>query len=145
MRLAVILATVLALPWLGAGSAEATDALLRRSPHRAPPAARTLPVLRAGDSTLDRDDRGHGPGRGDHGGHRPRPHHRPGVILVAPYRCWQPGFWTHQWVPQAYTYGTWVAGHWSPDGRWVEGHYVPYVHHAGYYRQVWVEGYWTAC
>jgi hypothetical protein len=64
---------------------------------------------------------------------------------VAPYRCWQPGYWTHQWVPQAYTYNTWVAGHWSPDGRWVEGHYVPYVHHAGYYQPYWVDGYWVSC
>jgi hypothetical protein len=75
-------------------------------------------------------------------GHR---HHRPGVVIVSPGRCWQAGHWTYQWVPQAYSYNTWVAGHWSPDGRWIDGHYAPGWYNGGYYQPLWVEGHWSAC
>lgn len=36
-------------------------------------------------------------------------------------RCWQPGYWTYQWVPAPGWYG------------------------GGYYQQVWVDGYWRRC
>jgi hypothetical protein len=139
VRILVLAAVGLTLPWLVPPAAQATDARLdrlNRPNHWAPPPARTPSVLRGGDPGIDHHDRRRGDGR-----HHPRP----GVVIMAPSRCWQPGYWTHQWVPQAYTYNTWVAGHWSPDGRWIDGHYVPYVHHAGYYQPFWVEGYWVSC
>jgi hypothetical protein len=142
---AVLAAIGLAFGAAAMSPAEATDARLdrlNRPNHWAPPPARTPSVLRGGDPGIQRHDGGHdGRRHWDHG----QGHHRPGVVFFGPRRCWQPGYWAQQWVPQAYTYNTWVAGQWSPDGRWVEGHYAPYVHHAGYYRSVWVEGYWTEC
>jgi hypothetical protein len=82
-------------------------------------------------------------------GHRPR-HQRPVIfvpqtVVVAPTRCWQPGYWTYQFVPQYYTYSAWVAGQWSPDGRWIEGHYAPAQYSSGYYQPLWVEGHYTSC
>ncbi len=140
-RILVLAAAGLALPWLATTPAEATDLRSLNSPnHWAPPPARTPSVLRGGDPRIDRHDRGRG--RHDHDGHR---RGRPDVVFVAPSRCWQAGYWAHQWVPQAHTYPTWVAGHWSPDGRWIEGHYVPYTHTTGYYHPYWVEGYWISC
>ena len=143
MRLVGILVLVvvgLALPCLAPHPADATDLRSLNSPnHWAPPPARTPSVLQGGDPKIDRFDRRW------HGGHDHGRWHRQGVVLVAPFRCWQSGYWTHQWIPRAHTYNTWVGGHWSPDGRWVEGHYVPYTHHTGYYQPYWVEGYWTAC
>lgn len=137
----LVLAGGMTLAWILAPPAEAGDVRLdldrlNRPNHWAPPPPKTPSTLRGGDPKIYND-----------GGRRhfPRGHHPRGVVIVAPQRCWQPGYWTHQWVPRSYTYNTWVAGHWSPDGRWVEGHYTPYVHHAGYYQPYWVEGYWTAC
>jgi len=77
-------------------------------------------------------------------------HHRPVIVVpqtvfVTPHRCWQPGYWTYQFVPQSYTYSTWVAGQWSPDGRWIEGHYAPAQYNSGYYQPLWVGGYYTSC
>jgi hypothetical protein len=139
-RILVLAAVGLAVPWLAAAPVEATDLRHLNSPnHWAPPPARTPSVLRGGDPRIDRDDRGRG--RHDHDGRHRRPH----VVFVSPSRCWQPGYWTHQWVPQAHTYNTWMAGHWSPDGRWIEGQYVPYTHTTGYYHPYWVEGYWVSC
>jgi hypothetical protein len=60
----------------------------------------------------------------------------PSPVYVAPARCYTPGYWSYQWVPQAGT--TWVPGHWSPEGTWVDGHYRAYS--TGYYQPVWVEG-----
>jgi hypothetical protein len=84
-----------------------------------------------------------------------RPGHRPGedravivvpqTVIVTPNRCWQPGYWTYQFVPQYYTYSAWVAGQWSPDGRWIDGHYAPAQYTSGYYQPLWVEGYYTSC
>jgi hypothetical protein len=87
--------------------------------------------------------------RDRHNGHRPR-HHRPVIVVpqtvvVTPNRCWQPGYWTYQFVPQYYTYSTWVAGQWSPDGRWIDGHYAPAQYSSGYYQPVWVGDYYTSC
>ena len=80
--------------------------------------------------------------RNGHGRHR----HGPStVIVVSPSRCWQAGHWSYQWVPQAYSYNTWVAGHWSPDGRWIDGHYAPAWYSGGYYQPLWVEGHWSHC
>jgi hypothetical protein len=81
--------------------------------------------------------------------HRHRPGHPvlviPQTVFVTPNRCWQPGYWTYQFVPQYYTYSAWVAGQWSPDGRWVEGHYAPAQYSSGYYQPLWMEGYFTSC
>jgi hypothetical protein len=138
--------TALGLAWLSPAPASAGggDSRLLSPHHSAPPPARTPSVLRGGDPGIDRFERFERDRRHDHRrGHR---HHRPStVVIVAPSRCWQPGYWTHQWVPQAYAYSIWVAGHWSPDGRWIDGHYAPRVHHSGYYQPYWVEGYWTNC
>ena len=159
MRLARVLAfsvVALSVPALASGPAQATD--LRSHPSTgtlttAPPPARTPSVLRGGAPGIAVDDRrpGHGrPGHGHgHGHHRPG-HHRPVIVIpqtvfVTPGRCFQSGYWTYQWVPQAYTYSTWVAGQWSPDGRWVDGHYAPSQYTSGYYQPLWVEGYYTSC
>jgi hypothetical protein len=159
MRLARVLAFLLVgltVPALASAPAEAAD--LRSHPSTgtlttAPPPARTPSVLRGGDPGLSvdrhrhRDDgRRHGEGRG----HHRSGHHRPVIVapqtvFVTPGRCFQAGYWTYQWVPQYYTYTTWVAGQWSPDGRWIEGHYAPTQYASGYYQPLWVEGYYTAC
>jgi len=150
MRLAAALAvTVVALtaPMVGGTSAEAGDAqplpgFIQRP--TAPPPARTPSVLRGGDPGIDRfDDR-----RGDGRPHRPGS--RPIIIVpqtvyVNPSNCWQPGYWSYQWVPQTYTYSQWVAGQWSPDGYWIEGHYAPGQYSTGYYQPLWTEGYYSSC
>jgi hypothetical protein len=141
MRLVPILALSLAaltLPVVAMRPAQAAD--LRVNGGTVPP-ARTPSVRRGGDPGTERsDDR-----RRDHG-HRPG-HHRPVVVIpqvvfLAPNRCWQPGYWTYQFVPQSYSYNTWVAGQWSPDGEWIEGYYAPSVYNTGYYQPLWVEGYY---
>jgi hypothetical protein len=135
MRLVKLLALTLfplALFWLTASPADAADVR-----------AGAATVLRIGDRKHDRDDdrrRGHV----RHGHHRHQAH-RPTVVFVTPGRCWQAGYWTYQWVPQAYTYSAWVGGQWSPDGRWIDGHYAPVQYHSGYYHPLWVEGYWAGC
>lgn len=131
VKILVLTLLGLALPWPAASPAQATDARVNIGA-----------VLRVDDRKHERDDhrrRGHvRPGH---------PHHsyRPTVVFVTPRQCWQAGYWTYQWVPQSYTYSTWVAGQWSPDGRWLDGHYAPTVYQSGYYQPLWVEGYWTAC
>jgi hypothetical protein len=135
MRLVPILALSLAaltLPMVVTRPVEAAD--LRVNVNTSPPAVRRG----GGDPRTDRDDRGRD--------HRPG-HQRPVVIIpqvvfVAPNRCWQPGYWTYQFVPQSYSYSTWVAGQWSPDGEWIEGHYAPSFYNTGYYQPLWVEGYY---
>jgi hypothetical protein len=94
-------------------------------------------------------------GTGERFDGRDRDHHRhrhhpsvivvPQTVVVTPNRCWQPGYWTYQFVPQYYTYSTWVAGQWSPDGRWIDGHYAPAQYSSGYYQPVWVGDYYTSC
>lgn len=132
----ILVATFIALtlPALATAPAEATDPRSRFNDHR--------------NSQFD----GHRPGhvRRFHGPDRPVVVHRPVVIVpqvvfVTPSRCWQAGYWAYQWVPQSYTYSTWVAGQWSPDGYWIDGHYAPSVYQSGYYQPLWVEGYWTRC
>lgn len=148
MRLVPILALSLAaltLPVVTPRPAEATD---RRINAGTMPQARTPSVLRGGDPRIERFDdraRDHGQRPGHHHGH-----HRPVIIIpqtvfVAPNRCWQPGYWTYQFVPQSYSYSTWVAGQWSPDGQWIEGHYTPSFYNTGYYHPLWVEGYYAGC
>jgi hypothetical protein len=140
----------LSFPLLAVGPAAATD--LRFHPGTgslttAPPPARTPSVLRGGDPGINRfEDRGHDHG---HNGHRPG-HHQPVIVIpqtvfLTPNRCWQPGYWTYQFVPQSYAYTSWVAGQWSPDGRWVDGHYEPSYYNSGYYQPLWVEGYYAGC
>jgi hypothetical protein len=145
--MAILIVPVLAPSPAGADGRTHGTAILAPA---GPPPARTPSVLRGGDPGLARFDegrRGHGrPRRPDH-----RPHHHrsvivfPQTVFVAPSHCWQPGYWTYQWVPQTYTYGTWVAGQWSPDGHWIDGHYAPSQVSSGYYHPLWVEGYYTGC
>ncbi len=84
------------------------------------------------------------------------PHHRVSVghphtkILLVPSTVyvlptsprWVPGYWTYQWIPQAYTSWAWIPGHYDPNGYWVEGNYVPQTVQTGYYQPIWISGYW---
>jgi len=151
MRLVAALAVslvALTAPMLVWAPAEAADARpLPGSIERptTPPPARTPSVLRGGDPGIERfDDR-----RGDGRAHRPGPQRPviviPQTVFVGPGSCWQGGYWSYQWVPQTYTYSTWVAGQWSPDGYWIDGHYAPSQYSTGYYQPLWVEGYYAAC
>jgi hypothetical protein len=139
----------LTFPTLAPGPAQSGDVRVHGRPilpPTGPPPARTPAVLKGGDPGLQRfDDDRRGPGRP----HRPG-HHRPVIVVphtvfVTPTRCWQPGYWTYQWVPQTYTYSTWVPGQWSADGYWIEGHYAPSQVSSGYYHPLWVEGYYSGC
>ncbi|HEX6211244.1 MAG TPA: hypothetical protein VF136_10735 [Methylomirabilota bacterium] len=152
MRYLAVLALALGaltLPGLGSGPAAAADLRAHGKsvlPPTGPPPARTPSVLRGGDPGIERFD---GHRRGHRRPHRPG-HQRPVLVVpqtvfVTPSQCWQPGYWTYQWVPQTYTYSTWVAGRWSPDGYWVDGHYAPSQVSSGYYHPLWVEGYYRAC
>ena len=115
-------------------------------PPTGPPPARTPSVLRGGDPGLEHFDKGrHGPGRPHRPGHHRRVIVVPQTVFVTSSRCWQPGYWAYQWMPQTYSYSTWVAGQWSPDGYWIEGHYAPSQVSSGYYHPLWVEGYYTGC
>jgi hypothetical protein len=151
MRLVSLLALSLAV-LLGATPAGATDPRSHPSTGTfttAPPPARTPSVLRGGDPGIQRSDRRDDDRHDRRHGHRPG-HHRavivvPQTVFVSPSRCFQPGYWTYQWVPQSYAYTTWVPGQWSPDGRWIDGYYAPSQYTTGYYQPVWVEGYYTAC
>jgi hypothetical protein len=139
---------VLTCAVLGSGPAEAADVRVHGNsvlPPTGPPPARTPSVLRGGNPGIERfdDDR--------RGGRQHRPGHQrpvivvPQTVFVTPSQCWQPGYWTYQWVPQTYTYSTWVAGQWSPDGYWIDGHYAPSQYSSGYYHPLWVEGYYSGC
>ena len=143
MRLVPVLALSLAaltLPVVATHPAEAADLRVNASTQpQAPP--RTPSVQRGGDPGIDRFD--------DRGRDRRPGHQRPIIIIpqtvfVTPNRCWQPGYWTYQFVPQSYSYNTntWVAGQWSPDGQWIDGYYAAGVYNTGYYQPLWVEGYY---
>ena len=71
----------------------------------------------------------------------PRTHVIPGTVFVVPpsyHRCFIPGYWTHQWIPQVYSYNVWAPGRWSPEGTWIEGHYVPQTQSTGYWHPIWI-------
>ena len=114
MRLIPVLTLSLAIllvPALASGPAEATDLRFHGAsvlPPTGPPPARTPSVLKGGDPGIERDD-DRRPGRPHRPGHPHHPGHgfqRPVFVFVSPGRCWQPGYWTYQWVPQTYTYST---------------------------------------
>ena len=69
----------------------------------------------------------------------------PQPIFVAPNRCWYPGHWTYQWVPQWTAYNAWVDQQMSPDGDWVGGYYERRWYPSGSYQPYWVEGYYDGC
>lgn len=69
----------------------------------------------------------------------------PQPIYVAPNRCWYPGYWSYEWVPQWASYSTWVDGQAAPDGGWVAGHYENRWYPSGSYQPYWIEGYWDGC
>ena len=149
VRMLGFVLAMLALPPV-IGRAAAADLRLRQLPEAlksAPAQPPTSSMRRGGDpGPQERRDR-----RDDGREHGRRPgHHRavivvPQTVFVTPSRCWQPGYWTYQFVPQYYTYSAWVAGQWSPDGRSIDGHYAPAQYSSGYYQPLWVEGYYTAC
>ena len=144
MRLVPILALSLAaltLPVVLTHPAEATDR--RVNVDTTPPAVRTPSDRRGGDPGSERSD-----GRGRD--HRRRPGHQqpviiiPQIVFVAPNRCWQPGYWTYQYVQQSYSYGTntWVPGQWTPDGQWIDGYFANGIYNTAYYQPLWVEGHY---
>jgi hypothetical protein len=69
----------------------------------------------------------------------------PTPVYIAPSRCYLPGHWSYQWVPQSYASNVWVPGQWSPGGAWIEGHYEAQLQYSGYYQPYWVEGSYGAC
>ena len=69
----------------------------------------------------------------------------PQPIFIAPNRCWYPGHWTYQWVPQWTAYNAWVDQQMSPDGDWVGGYYERRWYPSGSYQPYWVEGYYDGC
>jgi hypothetical protein len=69
----------------------------------------------------------------------------PQPVWVAPNRCWYPGHWTYQWVPQWAAYNAWVDQQQSPDGDWVGGYYERRWYPSGTYQPYWVDGYYDAC
>jgi hypothetical protein len=71
----------------------------------------------------------------------PRSYYVP-YTYVAPVPTWVPGYWTWRWVPQAQTSYAYVPGYYDQYGSWVTSRYEPRVVEAGFYQQVWVEGYW---
>jgi hypothetical protein len=87
------------------------------------------------------------PGHG-HRFHHPGPGHHGQVILVPSYPHvvaprWVPGYWTYRWVAHAVPSYVWVPGSYTVGGYGVEGRYEPRTSQAGYYQQVWIEGYWA--
>jgi hypothetical protein len=142
---------MLLVPALASGPAQASDLKFHGAsvlPPTGPPPARTPSVLKGSDPKIERFDDDRRPGRPHRPGHPHHPghgFHRPVFVFVSPGRCWQPGYWTYQWVPQTYTYSTWVPGQWSADGYWIEGHYAPSQVSSGYYHPLWVEGYYASC
>ena len=148
MRVARVLALLVAVSVLPITAFAADAADFRTSPGSmrpisTPPPARTPSVLKGPDPGLERFDR-----------HRDRPGHQrpiivvPQTVFVNPGRCWQPGYWTYQYVPQTYAYSTdtWVPGQWSADGTtWIDGYYAPAYYNGGAYQPIWVDGYYTSC
>jgi hypothetical protein len=66
-------------------------------------------------------------------------------VYVSPGRCWYPGHWTYEWMPQWVAYNAWVDQQQSPDGEWVGGYYERRWYPSGSYQPVWIEGYYDAC
>jgi hypothetical protein len=89
------------------------------------------------------DRRSHG---GDHRGTR----HVDQVIVIAPpvvvsssSRCFVPGYWTYQWVPQSTTSYSWVPGYWASNGSWIQAHWQPYTVTSGSWQPLWIADQWA--
>jgi hypothetical protein len=67
------------------------------------------------------------------------------VVVVAPRRCLEPGYWAYTWVPQYYVSTDWVPGHYDTNALWVEAHYEPRTYTSGYYQPYWVPERWASC
>lgn len=114
--------------------------------HRHPHAARPVPRTFGHRQPLP-DHRGP-----SHGFSARRPHVTSGPIYVfpapvyiAPRQCTTPGYWSYAWVPQHYSYPTWVPGHFAEDGTWIDGYYEARYYGSGYWQPYWIEGGTTAC
>jgi hypothetical protein len=80
----------------------------------------------------------------------PQHHFRRTEVIVVPQttyviqrQCVSPGYWAYQWIPQTYSYTSWVPSQYAPDGAWVDGHYEPRYYNSGYYQPYWVDA--AAC
>jgi len=143
----LVLAAVLAVPMpaaAGGADAIAGPPVLSNpnlpAPPRVPPAlVGPDPIYRRGslDPDRPRDRRG----RGD----RTITTVTVFPVYVAPGRCWYPGHWTYEWVPQWVAYNAWVDQQQSPDGDWVGGYYERRWYPSGTYQPVWVDGYYDGC
>jgi len=71
----------------------------------------------------------------------PRSYYVP-YTYVAPAPTWVPGYWTWRWVPQAQTSYAYVPGYYDQYGSWVTSRYESRAVEAGFYQQVWIDGYW---
>ena len=67
------------------------------------------------------------------------------VVVVAPRRCDEPGYWAYNWVPQNYVSNVWVPGYYDSNVLWIEGHYEPRAYTWGYYQPYWVPERWAHC
>ncbi|MBI2219381.1 MAG: hypothetical protein HYU51_19050 [Candidatus Rokubacteria bacterium] len=66
----------------------------------------------------------------------------PVIVVSPPARCWNPGYWTYQWTPQATTTHAWVPGYWATNGAWIDGQWHPQTVTTGYWQPVWVPDEW---
>src|SRR5262245_9624098 len=112
------------------------------APPRVPPAlVGPDPIYRRGSHDPDRphDRRGRGDRTTTVVTVFPQP------VYVGPGRCWYPGHWTYEWVPQWVAYNAWVDQQQSPDGDWVGGYYERRWYPSGTYQPAWVDGYYDGC
>lgn len=129
-------------PWTAASSRKHV------SPFPHDPRFRDLPHLPHDPRFRHHPGLPHDPRFRHHRGVKPPPSRViivPRPVYVVPSRCWVPGYWTYQWVPQSSAHNVWVPGQWSPGGTWIEGRWETRVHGSGYYQPYWVEGYYAAC
>jgi hypothetical protein len=67
----------------------------------------------------------------------------PPVVVSSSTRCFVPGYWTYQWVPQATTSYSWVPGYWASNGSWIQAHWQPYTVTGGAWQPLWIADHWA--